>query len=153
MAEKFAHYRLWADNTIDATWLPRGGVTICYEEVENEYGNVIKWGAAVCAPEDNFCKATGRTKAHGRLKMKSLPAKYLFMKGFFNPGGATKADTEIATKITLDGIAVEVFQRMMELRLDQCGMSDLAIPSFTLARKYGVSDGLFRRANASRNIV
>lgn len=136
---KFAHYRLvsGADADGQPMWKSRGGVTICYADVE---GGTIDWAASVCAPEDNFCKAAGRVKAQGRLLMKSMPERYKFMRGSFKPGGASKEDTEKSVGVTLDGIAHQVFFKMMEKRIEMLGMAGLAIPSFEMARKFGQPD-------------
>lgn len=49
-------------------------------------------GAALCSPEDNFCKKSGRDKAMGRTYANS--SKHLRLKGF-----ATKNRKEIVEKI------------------------------------------------------
>jgi len=51
--------------------LPRGGLTIAFNPVENAFGY------AICSKDDNFCKRVGINKAVGRSKArdKNKPKK------------------------------------------------------------------------------
>jgi hypothetical protein len=44
----------------------RGGLTVAYL-IDTELDSVIRWSAARCSSNDNFCKSTGRTISQGRL--------------------------------------------------------------------------------------
>lgn len=134
---KFAHYRLTngTDELGKPVWQARGGVTIAFAEVE---GGGIDWAASVCAPEDNFCKLIGRGKAQGRMNRKKTKPRYDFMRGHLADVAIGDEDKkEAVISLQLDAIATAVFQRMMELRLNVCGMLGYAIPRFDLVRKFG----------------
>ena len=62
MQGRFRHYRL---HDKDEKILPRGGVTVYYEEVEPKYFRV---GIAYCSPLDNFSREIGRAISMGRFK-------------------------------------------------------------------------------------
>lgn len=62
MQGRFRHYRLQdKENKV----LPRGGVTVYYEEIEPKYFRV---GVAYCSPLDNFSREIGRAISMGRFK-------------------------------------------------------------------------------------
>jgi hypothetical protein len=46
------------------TIVPRGGYTVA--QIFSDEGNLIGYGAAVCSPQDNFCKRVGRKIAEQR---------------------------------------------------------------------------------------
>lgn len=59
---KFAHFRTY-DMQYNIGNL--GGITVAYQKIEE---GKFRVAYAHCHPKDNFCKATGRIKAAGRLK-------------------------------------------------------------------------------------
>lgn len=62
---RFLHIRPKTDKGEIQT---RGGFTVAYEI--DDLDQVSHWSFARCSTKDNFCKATGRTVAGGRLKSK-----------------------------------------------------------------------------------
>jgi len=58
---KFLHFR---QQTFKGDISNLGGVTVAYQKIRE---GVFKMAYAHCHPKDNFCKATGRIKAAGRL--------------------------------------------------------------------------------------
>jgi hypothetical protein len=58
-------------------------VTLAIEMSDTEEDMIVAWAAATCHPKDNFCKATGRVKAAGRLNSplhRILPLKPMTLK-------------------------------------------------------------------------
>jgi hypothetical protein len=71
---KYAHIRLqdalYHCGKMTYQAQPRGGVTVAYVLYHNERNNtlVIDFATAECSDKDNYCRATGRAIASGRLQ-------------------------------------------------------------------------------------
>ena len=71
---KYAHIRLteaqYHCGNLTYQSKPRGGVTVAYILYHNERNNtlVIDFATAECSDRDNYCRATGRSIATGRLQ-------------------------------------------------------------------------------------
>ena len=66
MKTRFLHVRPTSE---DKKPTPRGGFTVAY--VIDDVDQVGHWAFARCSTKDNFCKATGRVVAGGRLASKT----------------------------------------------------------------------------------
>lgn len=67
---KFVHIRQF---NIEGDVEGKGGTTVAYEF---QAAGVVKFAVAKCRDTDNFCKATGRVKAAGKMKSPTH-AKYV----------------------------------------------------------------------------
>jgi hypothetical protein len=82
MSTKFIHIRNYqprhpSETTIELSC--KGGTTVAYEldDAGGAGKATVRYAVAHCSPRDNYCRATGRAVASGRLKSAKIPTSWV----------------------------------------------------------------------------